>query len=104
MKIVADKDIPFVEQYFSQYGELILRPGREIQRQNLLNADILLVRSVTKVDEKLLHDTSVKFVGCSTTGLDHIDLSWLEKNGIRWGSAAGCNAQYHRPDHVVYAI
>ena len=93
MKIIADQDIPFVEQYFKSYGELILKPGRSIQREDVLDADILLVRSVTKVDQALLHDTSVKFVGCSTTGSDHIDLSWLEKNNIRWGSAAGCNAQ-----------
>lgn len=91
MRIVADENIPAIENYFGGNGELILKPGRFITRDDLLSADMLLVRSVTKVNYDLLHDTPVKFVGSVTTGLDHLDVAWLEQEGIRWSAAQGCN-------------
>ncbi len=92
MKIVADENIPLVANYFANCGELVLKPGREIQQSDLMDADILLVRSVTNVNEKLLHGTSVKFVGSATAGLDHLDTAYLAREGIAWANAAGCNA------------
>lgn len=92
MKIVADENILLVENYFAHYGELILKPGREITRSDLIDADILLVRSVTKVNQALLENTAVKFVGSTTSGADHLDTDWLEANKIKWSVAAGCNA------------
>ncbi|MBV8802675.1 MAG: 4-phosphoerythronate dehydrogenase [Gammaproteobacteria bacterium] len=92
MKIVADENIPLLDYYFSPLGQLILKPGREIVRNDLLDADILLVRSVTSVNQALLEDTSVKFVGSTTTGSDHIDTVWLNQAGISWSIAEGCNS------------
>lgn len=92
MKITADIDIPYIEKYFSPHGELILKPGRLIQRSDVIDADLLLVRSVTRVDEQLLRGTSVKFVGTVTTGTDHLDTQWLDQAGIIWRDAAGYNA------------
>jgi erythronate-4-phosphate dehydrogenase len=89
MKIVADENIPFLDYYFDN---VTLKPGRLITREDLVDADILLVRSVIKVNESLLKDTPVKFVGTTTTGVDHIDTKWLEKNGITYRAAQGCNA------------
>jgi len=34
----------------------------------------------------------VKFVGTATIGTDHLDRAYLDKRGIPWCSAAGCNA------------
>lgn len=92
MKIVADENIPFIEHYFSGAGELVLKPGREISHADLVDANVLLVRSVTNVNKELLAHTQVKFVGSTTTGADHIDTAWLDKVGIQWAVAHGCNA------------
>ncbi len=92
MKIVADENIPLVEHYFGQGTELLLKPGRSISQNDVFDADILLVRSITKVNEVLLHDTTVKFVGSTTAGADHLDTEWLDSQQIAWSVAAGCNA------------
>jgi erythronate-4-phosphate dehydrogenase len=91
MKIVADESIPMVKDYFGHADELVLKPGRTITRDDVLTADILLVRSVTTVDRDLLNGTAVKFVGSATSGFDHLDTDWLDKAGIQWYAAEGCN-------------
>lgn len=92
MKIVADAHIPFVEDYFGGYGELILKNGREINAGDVADADILLVRSITPVNQALLKDSRVKFVGSVTAGADHLDTHWMDAAGIVWSVAAGFNA------------
>ena len=91
MKIVADENIPLVDYYFGAQGTLLLKPGRLIVRDDLLDADLLLVRSVTSVNAALLADTAVKFVASATTGADHLDTAWLDAAGIAWYVAEGCN-------------
>ena len=80
MRIVADEDILSVQESFSLIGELISLPGRKISRQDLVNADALLVRSITTVDENLLQGTAVRFVGTVTSGIDHVDVKYLTAN------------------------
>lgn len=103
MKIVADSHIPFIKEYFSAYGELILKGGRTITREEVEDADILLVRSVTPVDEALLGGTSVKFVGSVTAGADHLDIDWLTSAGIAYSVAGGFNAP-PVADYVVSVV
>lgn len=103
LKIVADADLPFLQEYFGGAGELSLKPGRLLKRADLLDADLLLVRSITKVDEALLQGTPVKFVGTVTTGIDHLDTAWLDQAGISWRSAAGYNAE-PVAEYVIAAI
>ncbi len=78
MKIVADQNIPFVEEAFRMLGTVTTVAGSEINSELVKNADILLVRSVTQVNEVLLADSSVKFVATATIGRDHIDEEWLK--------------------------
>jgi erythronate-4-phosphate dehydrogenase len=85
--------MPLVEHYFGHLGEVRLVPGREINRQTIEGADILLVRSVTMVNQSLLEGSSVRFVGSATAGTDHIDLDYLDKNGIQFAHSPGCNAE-----------
>ncbi len=92
MKIVADENIAEIENYFAKAGELVLMPGREINKEVVQDADVLLVRSVTKVDKNLLHNSICKFVGTATSGIDHIDTKWLAQRNIGLGWARGCNA------------
>lgn len=91
--IVADDKIPFLNETFGQVGSLICKPGHLITQQDLTKADILLVRTLTKVNKELLENTPVQFVGSMTAGFDHIDHAWLQQQHINWGIAKGCNAQ-----------
>lgn len=92
LTIVADENIPALEEHFGDLGSLVRLPGRSMTREQLMNADILLVRSVTRVDAALLEGTPVRFVGSCTIGTDHLDTAWLEGQGIHWSAAPGCNA------------
>jgi len=93
MRIVADENIPLLNAFFADQGEIATYPGREIGREHLMQADALLVRSVTKVDAALLAGTPVRFVGTCTIGTDHLDLNGLAAAGIQVASAPGCNAR-----------
>ena len=92
MKLVIDENIAYAEEIFSGYGEVILSHGRKITNEMLLDADALIVRSITKVNEELLKNTKVGFVGTATIGVDHIDLAYLAEKSIAFSDAKGCNA------------
>jgi len=93
MLIVADENIPLLDAFFGDMGEIRRVEGRSLARDQLQDADILLVRSVTRVNRELLEGTRVRFVGTATIGTDHVDLEWLEEQGIRFAAAPGCNAR-----------
>jgi len=93
VKIVADKAIPFLQHFFSPLGEITAVDGHHITPQLVRDADVLLVRTVTRVDEDLLTGSSIRFVGSPTSGTDHLDLRWLEQAGVDWVAAPGCNAR-----------
>ena len=92
MKILVDENMPYARELFSRLGEVKAVPGRPIPTEALTDADALMVRSVTKVNEALLGDKSIKFVGTATAGTDHVDQAWLEQAGIGFSAAPGCNA------------
>ncbi len=103
MKIVADENIPCVEQAFSTLGEVTLVAGRELQAGQVRDADILLVRSVTRVDAALLDGSRVRFVGSATIGFDHVDRDYLQSHGIGFSTAPGSNA-VSAAEYVVSAL
>ena len=92
LSIIADDQIPFANKVFSKFGNINLENGRAINKQKIKDADVLLVRSVTKVDESLLKHTNIKFVGSATSGIDHIDVDYLNKSNISFSYAPGSNA------------
>ncbi len=93
MRIVADENIPLLDEFFAGFGEIRRLPGRGIDAAAVADADLLLVRSVTQVDRTLLDGSPVKFVGTCTIGTDHLDLDYFQQAGITWASAPGCNAR-----------
>jgi erythronate-4-phosphate dehydrogenase len=93
MRILADENIPLVDAFFAEHGDIRRMPGRSINRAALEQAEVLLVRSVTRVDRELLEGSAVRFVGTCTIGTDHLDLDYFEEAGIDWASAPGCNAR-----------
>lgn len=92
MKIVADRNIPFLEGVFEPYAEVMYRDGKEISREDVADADVLVIRTRTKCDARLLEGSSVRMIATATIGVDHIDLDYCASRGIRVHNAEGCNA------------
>ena len=92
MKLMIDDAVWGFNKIFSEFGEVVTLPGREINRESLLDCDMLIVRSRTQVNQELLEGTKICFVGSTVAGLDHIDESYLSDNNIAFSSAQGCNA------------
>ena len=90
--IYADENIPYAEEAFSSLGSVTLVNGRNLSSEDIADADILIVRSVTKVTESLLNGSNVTFVGTATIGTDHVDEEYLDRKNITFASAPGCNA------------
>ncbi len=103
MNILADQEINAVAEHFSALGELRLFEGRKLDAATLRDADVLLVRSVTKLSAELIQGSRLRFVGSATAGIDHIDTAALAAAGIHFSDAAGCNA---RPvaEHVITCL
>jgi erythronate-4-phosphate dehydrogenase len=93
MLIVADENIPLLDEFFSGMGHVRRLPGRQIRRADVADADVLLVRSVTRVDEELVEGSRLRFVGSATIGTDHVDQDALARAGIAFAAAPGCNAR-----------
>jgi erythronate-4-phosphate dehydrogenase len=90
--ILADENIPFAREAFGTLGEVRLAHGRRIAHADLADVDLLVVRSITRVDAALVAGTRVRFVGTATSGADHVDAADLERLGIAFYAALGCNA------------
>ena len=103
IKIIADRNIPQVDKAFAHIGELQLVDGRQLNAAQLGEAQILLVRSVTKVNRHLLANSAIRFVGSATIGTDHVDLDYLQQQGIVFTNAPGCNAA-SAAEYVVAAV
>lgn len=93
MRIIADENIPLLDEFFAASAQITRLPGRAITAADVQSADVLLVRSVTQVNQQLLAGSAVRFVGTCTIGTDHLDLDYLAKADICWASAPGCNAR-----------
>lgn len=92
MKFVIDQAIPFIRKVFEPYAETVYKEGSEITHEDLMDADALIIRTRTRCNEALLAGTSVKIISTAAIGMDHIDLSFCDENGIFVQNAAGCNA------------
>ncbi|RJG47701.1 4-phosphoerythronate dehydrogenase [Motilimonas pumila] len=108
MKIYLDSNIPYAEKMFAGLGEIVLFEGRSVTADDLVDADVLLVRSITKVNQALLSKNErLQFVGTATIGTDHVDQAYLADRGIKFTSAPGCNkksvAQYVVSAVLVHA-
>lgn len=92
MKFVADVDIPFLKGVLEPYAEVVYKKGMEICREDILDADALLIRTRTRCDASLLEGTKVSLITTATIGMDHIDLDYCRSHGIEVANASGCNA------------
>ncbi|HOC36910.1 MAG TPA: 4-phosphoerythronate dehydrogenase [Tenuifilaceae bacterium] len=92
MKLVADKDIPYLRGVLEPFFEVEYIPGAGISCDVVRDAEVLLVRTRTRCNADLLQHSSVRFIGSATAGFDHIDSDYCSSNGILWRNAPGCNA------------
>jgi len=84
--------MPALDETFAAGNELVRLNGRRIIDEDVKDTDVLLVRSITRVDASLLENSKVRFVGSATIGIDHLDTQWMSANNIQWANAPGCNA------------
>lgn len=90
MKLVIDKSIPFIDGVFEPYAEsVVYKEGRDICRDDVLDADGLVIRSRTRCDASLLEGTKVKIIATSSIGTDHIDLDYCHAHSILTRKAEG---------------
>jgi erythronate-4-phosphate dehydrogenase len=92
LNIVVNKNTPSVIEVFSHLGSVTALETVDVTREAVRNADILVVRSETKVNRDLLEGSSVRFVGTVTIGTDHVDEAYLASKGITFASAPGSNS------------
>ncbi len=92
IQIVVNKRTPYIVDAFEKIGKVTALDTHEINKDTIQDADILIVRSETKVNRDLLEGSRVKFVGTVTIGTDHIDEEYLAQNGITFVSAPGSNS------------
>ncbi len=92
MKIIVDENMPYGREAFSTLGDVTTMAGRAIDAAAVADAELLAIRSITKVNAALLEGSRVRFVGTATIGEDHVDKAYLEAKGIGFSSAPGCNA------------
>lgn len=113
--IIADSNIASLDDFFNasmlgqatgQNVNIIPVAGRDITATLLaeVQPEILLIRSVTPIDEALLADNrSVQFVGSATIGTDHVDQDYLAARQITFANAAGCS-KHSVAQYVLTAI
>jgi erythronate-4-phosphate dehydrogenase len=93
MKIVADKNIPYLKGVFEPFCDIEYLQGDLISNRDLTDCSILIVRTRTRCNSDLLEHTPVKLIATATIGYDHIDIDYCKEQGIAWVNAAGCNAR-----------
>ncbi len=91
MRILIDRAIANAAELFCPYGDVVR--ASHITAELMQDADVAIVRSVTRVNRELLSQAKkLRFVGSPTAGVNHLDLEELRRRGIRWAAAPGSNA------------
>jgi erythronate-4-phosphate dehydrogenase len=92
--IAADSEIPYLELLLPP-GEidLIRFDSEEPLKDITLNADAIFIRTVTKVNPVTFPEPGkTKFLATASAGFDHADRDHLQRIGVSFAWAPGCNA------------
>ena len=93
MKVIVDNKIPYIKEAISQIAdEVMFLPGDAFTKEEVMDADALIVRTRTRCNRELLEGSRVKFIATATIGYDHIDTDYCQEAGIFWTNCPGCNA------------
>ena len=93
MKVVADRNIPYVKGFLEPWFDVQYIDQTDFTPEVVRDADALLIRTRTRCNETLLRGSRVQFIATATIGFDQIDTDYCAKNGIAWTNSPGCNAQ-----------
>ncbi len=103
MKTVVAETVMLGAEVFKTIGDVTVIPDREIGPAQIAAADVLIIRSPTRVTRELIANSSLKFIGTATAGFEHIDTAAVEECGIQWSAAPGCNAD-SVADYITAAL
>lgn len=94
MRIAIESSIPYLRGVAERLTDVVYLSSAEIMlgALNGLDAEALLVRSITPCHAETLRGSQVRFIATATAGYDHIDTVYCAHEGIGWTNAAGCNA------------
>lgn len=92
MKIIIEKNIPFIKGMLDNVAEVSYMAPDEINAAAMRDADALVTRTRTRCDASLLDGSKCRFIATATIGTDHIDLDYCRSHGITVKNAPGCNA------------
>lgn len=103
LKILADESLPLLTKLFPK--PFTLTPYQtSAQIPNLLPThDILLCRSTLRVNASLLNNSTIQCVATASSGIDHIDETYLKQHHITLLDAKGSNARAVA-DYVVATL
>ena len=92
MKILIDKNIPYVEHFFADHLDQIQYFfDEDFEIENVKEDSVVVVRSTYKTHGKKI-PKSIKFLCSASTGEDHIDKKELNKMKIPYAFSTGANA------------
>jgi len=100
-----DENIPLLADSFAHFINVVRFKGRNLSKEDLIKHKCisLICRSTTLVNNNLLDGTNVRFVGTTTSGIDHVDIRYLKDNNIAFSYAPGSNAN-SVAEYVLFAI
>ena len=109
MQILVDANVPLAEQLCAlacaeQPLHVEYFSARQPSAEQLAKAQVLWVRSVTRVDAQLLAQApNLQWVASATIGTEHVDEAALAAAGIAFSHTPGVNAQAVG-DYVLSAV
>lgn len=103
LSILYDRNLALGPKLFPRLGRARAIDGRALTHADLVDCDLLFVRSTCRLNAALLEGTPVRFVGSGVAGTDHIDFPALRALGVEVATAPGCNAE-SVADYVVAAL
>ena len=93
MKVIIDNKIPYINEAIERIADkVVYLPGSGFTKEEVKDADALIVRTRTFCNRVLLEGSRVKFIATATIGYDHIDTEYCREAGITWTNCPGCNA------------
>ena len=95
INVLADKHLVNICKFMPPGVNLELYDPSTFDNTLPNDVDAFLIRTVTKINPQTFSTfpEQLRFIGTGSAGTDHVDIPHLQKNGITFADAAGCNAR-----------
>ena len=103
IKLLIDSSLGNVASLFDARFRIACYASKEELEQQILDQDILLCRSTVQVTEQLLKGSTIRCVATASSGIDHIDETYLKSEHISLIDAKGSNARAVT-DYVIACV